>query len=211
MKKIQRFSVIDLLLSILLLIIGIILINNSPFLIKIVAWIISGFLGIIGIVNILRYVFRGNNSVYSGTLLFGILLVCFGVVLSNMPFLLDYFIRFMFGAWIIFLGVNRLIMAFTIGRLDRVGYKTFLITSLIMILAGLIILISFYELLGILKVVYSITEVVNYVYFNTHKKKYSEIFDFEEDKDNNLKKEKKVSKIKPEIKEKEAIEAVIDQ
>lgn len=210
MKKIQRFSVVDLLLSIVVLIIGIILINNSPFLIKIVAWIISGILGIVGIVNILRYIFKRNVGVDSRTLISGIVLVCFGIVLSNMPFLLDYFIRFLFGSLIIFLGVNRLILAFTIGKLDQVGYKTFLITSIIMIVSGIIILISFYELLGILLVVYSIVEVVNYIYYNTHKQKYSTIFDVDENdsyksKDNNEKK-----KVKQEIKEKEAIEAVID-
>ena len=211
MKKIQNFTVWNLLLSILLLIIGIILINNSPLLIKIVAWIISGILGIIGIVKILRYVFKKNISADSGTLISGILFVCFGAALSNMPFLLDYFIRFLFGAWIIFFGVNRLILAFTIGKLDHTGYKTFLITSIIMIISGIIILISFYELLGILLVIYSITEVVNYIYFNTHKQKYSTIFDFDDEKVNNNKKNNKISKIKAEIKEKEAIDAVIDE
>lgn len=211
MQKLQKFSVVDLLLSILLLVIGVILINNSPFLIKIVAWIISGLLGIIGIVNILKYVFKKNDNVGSGVLVFGIILVCFGIALSNMPFLLDYFIRFLFGSWIIFFGINRLILAFTIGRLDQVGFKTLLITSIIMILAGIIILISFYELLGILLIIYSITEVINYVYFNTHKKKFSTVF---EDEDNNIKQKnnnKKIGKIKPEIKEKEAIDAIIEK
>lgn len=79
-----------------------------------------------------------------------------------------------------------------------------------MILAGIIILISFYELLGILLIIYSITEIVNYVYFNTHKKKFSTVF---EDEDNNIKpnNNKKIGKIKKEIKEKEAIDAVIEK
>ncbi len=210
MKKIQRFSVVDLLLSIVVLIIGIILINNSPFLIKIVAWIISGILGIVGAVNIFRYIFKRNVGVDSRTLISGIVLVCFGIVLSNMPFLLDYFIRFLFGSLIIFFGVNRLIFAFTIGKLDQVGYKTFLITSIIMIVSGIIILISFYELLGILLVVYSIVEVVNYIYYNTHKQKYSTIFDVDDNDSYKSKDDNKKKKIKQEIKEKEAIEAVID-
>ena len=75
-----------------------------------------------------------------------------------------------------------------------------------MIIAGFIILISFYELLGILLVLYAITEIIDYIYFVCNRNKYTGIFDFEESKKEN----KNNKKIKKEIKEKEAIEAVID-
>ena len=76
-----------------------------------------------------------------------------------------------------------------------------------MVISGVVILISFYELLGLLLAIYAISEIVNYIYFNLNKKKYSTVFDFEE----NITPTKNKKIIKKEIKEKEAIDAVIEK
>ena len=207
MKKIQNFSALDLLFSLVVFIIGIVLITNSSIIINILSWIIGGIFGIIGIVKIVSYIRHKNISVDSTTLILGIFSIIFGIVLVIFPNIIDVTVRIIFGGWILFTGINRLILALAIGRIDRVGFKTFLITSIIMMISGIIILISFYELLGVLLVIYAISEIVNYIYFNSNKQKYTTIFDFE------VKEEpkKKTKKIKKEIKEKEAIDAVIDE
>ena len=206
MKKIQNFNLINLLFSLVVFIIGVILIMNSSFIINILSWIIGGFLGVIGIFNIVTYIRKRKFNISANTLILGLLLITFGIVLVVFPNIVDVTIRILFGGWIMFAGINRLILAFTIGTVDRTGFKTFLITSIIMLIAGIIILISFYELLGILLVLYAITEIIDYIYFVCNKSKYTSIFDFEEDKSEN----KNNKRIKKEIKEKEAIEAVID-
>ena len=207
MKKIQNFSALDLLFSLVVFIIGIVLITNSSIIINILSWIIGGIFGIIGIVKIVSYIRHKNISVDSTTLILGIFSIIFGIVLVIFPNIIDVTVRIIFGGWILFTGINRLILALAIGRIDRVGFKTFLITSIIMMISGIIILISFYELLGVLLVIYAISEIVNYIYFNSNKQKYTTIFDFE------VKEEpkKKTKKLKKEIKEKEAIDAVIDE
>lgn len=202
MKKVQNFNLLNLLFSLVVFIIGIILIMNSSFLIKILSWIIGGILGIFGIVKIISYTKKRKLGVDATSLVIGIILILFGATLAIFPNIVDVTIRIIFGGWILFAGINRLILAFSINPVDKTGFKTFLITSIIMIISGIIILISFYELLGILLVLYAIMEIIDYIYFICNKGKYTTIFDFEEDKPN--------KKIKQEIKEKEAIEAVID-
>lgn len=206
MKKMQNFSALDLLFSLTVFIIGIVLITNSSVIINILSWIIGGIFGIIGIVKIISYLRRKNIGVDSSTLILGLLSISFGIILVIFPNIIDVTVRIVFGGWILFTGINRLILAFAIGRIDRIGFKTFVITSIIMMISGIIILISFYELLGVLLVIYAISEIVDYIYFNSNKHKYTTIFDFEEKKTNN----KNNKKIKKEIKEKEAIDAVID-
>lgn len=206
MKKMQSFSALDLLFSLAVFIIGIVLITNSSFIINILSWIIGGVFGIIGIVKIISYLRRKNIGVDSITLVLGLLSIVFGIILVIFPNIIDVTVRIVFGGWILFTGINRLILAFAIGRIDRIGFKTFVITSIIMMISGIIILISFYELLGVLLVIYAISEIVDYIYFNSNKHKYTTIFEFEEKKTNN----KNNKKIRKEIKEKEAIDAVID-
>lgn len=206
MKKMQNFSALDLLFSLAIFIVGIVLIMNSSFIINILSWIIGGIFGIVGIIKIISYIRHKNISVDSSTLILGILSIIFGIILVIFPNIIDVTVRIVFGGWILFTGINRLILSFVIGKIDRLGYKTFLITSIIMIISGIIILISFYELLGVLLVIYAITEIIDYIYFNTNKHKYTSIFEFEEKKPEY----KNNKKIKKEIKEKEAVDAVID-
>ena len=207
MKKVQNFSALNLLFSLVIFIIGIILIMNSSFIINILSWIIGGIFGIIGIIKIISYIRHKSIGVDASTLIIGILSILFGVILVVFPNIIDITVRIVFGGYIMFTGINRLILAFAIGRIDRLGFKTFLITSIIMMISGIIILISFYELLGILLVIYAISEIVDYIYFNSNKQKYTSIFEFDEKEETY----KKAKKIKKEIKEKEAIDAVIDE
>ena len=206
MKSIQNFKITDLLLSLGIFIIGLLLMTNSSAIIDILSYIIGGILGLIGIVNIISYLTHRSIVKSTSKLFFGVILIIIGALLAIFPNIVDITIRVVFGSWILFMGVSRLIVALTIKKVDQTGFKTFLITSIIMVLAGVIILISFYELLGLLLAIYAISEIVGYIYFNLNKKKYETIFNFEETKDN-----KNVKKIKKEIKEKEAIDAVIDE
>lgn len=207
MKKVQKFSAVDLIFSLIIFIIGIVLMTSPTSIINILSWIIGGVLELIGLIKIISYIRHKNLNVDAGTLIFGILLMSLGAIIMIFPNIIDITIRIIFGGWILFTGINRLILAFAIGKIDRTGFKAFLITSIIMIVVGIVILISFYRLLGALLVIYAISEIVDYIYFNSNKHKYTTIFDDEEETETG----KKVKKIKKEIKEKEAIEAVIDQ
>ena len=207
MKSIQNFKITNLLLSLVIFIIGLILMTNSSFIIDILAYIIGGFLGLIGIIEIILSLIHKNDNSSTLKIIFGILLISGGALVAIFPNVVDFTIRIIFGGWILFIGVSRLIIALTIKKVDQVGFKTFLITSIIMVISGVVILISFYELLGLLLAIYAISEIVNYIYFNLNKKKYSTVFDFEE----NITPTKNKKIIKKEIKEKEAIDAVIDE
>ena len=205
MKKLHSFSLINLIFSLVVFIIGIVLITNTSFILNILSWIIGGVLGVIGIIKIISYL---RNKKYNGDatpLLIGIFSILIGIAIVVFPNIIDITFRLLFGGWILFSGINRLIFAFALYSIDRTGFKTFLTTSIIMFISGILILISFYELVGILLIIYSISEIVNYIYYHTKKKNYNNMFNFEE--------EPKVKKkqIKKEFKEKEAIDAVIDQ
>lgn len=207
MKKIQTFSLTNLVILLVIFIIGIILVVKSSFVVSLLSWIIGGTLVLIGAIKLIYCFFRRKYNMEYDSLLLGIFLVIGGSLLLIFPNIIDVTIRIIFGGWILFSGMNRLTLAFTVLKIDRVGFKTFLITSILMIITGVLILINFYELVGILLIIYSITELVDYIYFNFKKAEYSSIYDFEV----KVKSDKKQKKIKKELKDKEAIDAVIEQ
>ena len=205
MKKVQTFSVTDLILLLVIFTIGIALISKSAFIIQMLSWIIAGVLALIGIIKVIGYVISKDKTVGYDSLIVGILMIVSGVLLFIFPNIIDITFRVIFGGWILFTGVNRLLLAFMVMKLDKQGFTMFLTTSLIILLTGIFIIINFYKLIGVFLVIYAVAEIVNYIYFNLKKEKYSEIYNYEP------KKAKKQSQIKKEIKDKEAIDAVIDQ
>ena len=79
-----------------------------------------------------------------------------------------------------------------------------------MIALGVLILINFYNLLGIFLIIYSVMEIGNYIYYMIKRKKYGNLFDKEE-YDQEQKRVKKKSKVTKEMKNKKAIEADIEE
>lgn len=205
MKKTQSFSVTDLIILLVIFMIGIALIARSDFIIKILSWGIAGILTLIGMIKVIGYAVKKDKVEYD-SLILGVLMMIGGVLLFVFPDIVDITIRIIFGGWILFTGVNRLLLAFTVMKIDKNGFLTFLITSLIIILVGIFVLINFFKLIGVFLVIYSVCEVVNYIYFNLKKDRYNVFFDTEPKKKKNKKK-----LINQDIKDKEAIDAVIDQ
>lgn len=205
MKKGQTFSVTDLIILLVIFMIGIALIARSAFIIKILSWGIAGILALIGMVKVIGYAVKKDKVEYD-SLILGVLMMIGGVLLFIFPDIVDITIRIIFGGWILFTGVNRLLLAFTVMKIDKNGFLTFLITSLIIILVGIFVLINFFKLIGVFLVIYSVCEIVNYIYFNLKKDRYNVFFDTEPKKKKNSKK-----LINQDIKDKEAIDAVIDQ
>ena len=77
-----------------------------------------------------------------------------------------------------------------------------------MLALGVLVLINLYNLVGIFLIIYSLTEIVNYIYYLINKNKYGNLFDKEE-YDNDNKRVKKKQLITKEIKNKKAIDADI--
>ena len=204
MKK--ELNLANVLISLIMLTVGVILVINSEAMINMMSW----FIGIVIIlISIIRIIYLFNDKILNTTMLaVNILLMIFGVVLISFPSIVDIAIKVVFGSWILFAGVKRLILAIAVSRIDRQSYKTFLISALLMLALGVLVLINLYNLVGIFLIIYSLTEIVNYIYYLINKNKYGNLFDKEE-YDNDNKRVKKKQLITKEIKNKKAIDADI--
>ena len=140
MKKELNLS--NVLISLIMLAVGVVLVINSESLINMMSWIIGV---VIILISIIKIIYLFNDKILDTTMLaLNILLVIFGVVLISFPSIVDVAIKVVFGSWILFAGIKRLILAISLSKIDKQSYKTFLISALIMIALGVLILINFF-------------------------------------------------------------------
>lgn len=209
--KNEKISVANLLNSVLLLVLGIILLTKSEAVINVISWIFGGILVLFGLTKVISYFkYRKSADEYfmDADLLLGLLLISLGCVLIFIPGIVDISIRVICGGWILIAGLNRLLLGITIKPFDKKGSKLYIITSLLMILVGILVLTNLFNIIGIYIIIYAVFDIINYIYSVTTGKKINEDESIEKEKSSKTaKKEKK--KVKKSVKNKKAVDANI--
>ena len=199
MKK--EINLYNLISSLIMLVVGVILMTNPNALIGTISWIIGCLLLLAGIIKSIMSL--KNNELDTMSLYFSIVIIIVGILLISFPGIISVMIKILFGSWILLAGIQRLSLALAIKTIDNKGYNTYLITSLIMVVIGILVLINFYNLIGLLLIIYAAMDIVNYIYYSIHCTNYTTITKSVK-KNNN----KKISKA---IKNRKAIDADIEE
>lgn len=205
MLKENRITVNNLMYSLLFLVFGIILLTSTENLISLASKVVGVILSIIGIIKIIVYIYmKGKLGKYSiNDLIFGLLMLCGGILTFLYSDVLSFTIRIIMGFWILFSGINRIVLAISIKKIDNTGFKVYLITSLLMLLLGIVLLTGLFDrIIGIFIIGYAIIEIINYIYSNSRNKNFNS-------SNKSMKKSKK-QKYKT-IKEPKVIDAIIDE
>lgn len=201
MKSENKITVNNLIYSILFFVFGIILLTSTKDLISMASQIIGSILIIIGVVKLIVYIYmKGKLGSYNLLeLVIGLIIVGCGVLLILYSSALSFAIRIIAGMWILFSGINKIILAITIKSMDKTGFKVYLTTSIIMILFGILLITGLFDrIIGLFIIGYSVSEIVNYVYFISRVK-------------NKIKREPKKSKSNKKLKNTKIIDAVVEE
>lgn len=192
MNKESKITVNNLIYALLFLVFGIILLTSTEDLISIVSKVIGGVLIVIGIIKAIIYIYmKGKLGEYSlSKLIVSLLFISFGMLLIFLSGTLSFAIRTVIGIWVVFSGINRVIFAISMCTIDKKGFLVYLITSLLMIALGIVIITGvFDQLIGLLIIIYSVIEIVNYIYFKVKNKDNEEVIE------KPVKKEKKLKRL----------------
>lgn len=204
MNKESKITVNNLIYALLFLVFGIILLTSTEDLITIVSKVIGGVLIVIGIIKAIIYIYmKGKLGEYSlSKLIVSLLFISFGMLLIFLSGTLSFAIRTVIGIWIVFSGINRVIFAISMCAIDKKSFLIYLITSLLLVALGIVIITGvFDQLIGLLIIIYSVIEIVNYIYFKVKNKDYEEIIE------KPVKKEKKLKRLK----KGKVVDAVIEE
>ena len=200
MKKKEPVNLYSLLIALLSLVLGIFLCLNGGENVKnLIGYFVSGILLITGFIKLIVIITRSKKygGAPFGEYVYGIVFLIFGLLIALNPGIVVLTISVCIGALLLFLGIQRLIMGITVNKIDKNGSLFYILESVLIILLGVIIITGkAFSFLGILLIVYSLMEIVSYVYYTTQNKEYSKVLN------------KEVTK---EMKDSEAKEAVIEE
>lgn len=204
MRNENKLVANNLIYSLLFFVFGIILLTSTEDLISIASKVIGAILIIVGIIKSIVYIYmKGKLGDYKlSELILGILIISCGTLLIFYSNALSFAIRTIAGIWILFAGINKIILAISIKKIDKTGFRVYIITSIIMLILGVGLITGLFDkLIGLFIIGYSITEIVNYIYFISKNK-------------NNMYKEQQVKKTKSKlkkIKNNKVVDATIEE
>lgn len=157
--------------SILFLLFGIILFTNPLGIVRFISYITGSILVLIGIINILSYrkVLLKLNIEENGKLISGIILILLGLIVILFSSFIETTIRLVFGAWIIYSGVMKLIESMQI-KDDKTTFYINIGISALMIIVGFYVALTglAYKMIGLFIMFYAILDITSFV---TYRKK----------------------------------------
>ena len=160
--------------SILFLLFGIILFTNPGGILKFVSYIAGGSLILIGIFNIISYrkMLKKLNIDQKFKLISGALLVILGLFTILFSSLIETTIRLIFGGWIIYSGIIRLIDVLN-HKNDMVSFIGRLIVAILLIICGLYVALTnlVYSMIGLFIMIYAILDIIGYIFYKKEFKK----------------------------------------
>lgn len=158
---------ISLIAAIIFLIIGVLMLANPNQVIAIISYICGIIAIIYGIYACIKnyYNTKANSNNPSTELVIGIVSIIIGILFLLLANVIAVAIQYVFGAWILFSGINRLINGLQIDKSDN-NFIVQIVISSLLILAGLYTILKSnlaLQFIGIIMIIYAVLEIVAYV------------------------------------------------
>ena len=152
--------------AILFLILGIILILYPDSVVKFITYILGAIVIILGIFKLLSY-FKNKETINNtNDLAIAVVLIVIGIITMFLSSVIEFVVRLIIGGWLLYSGILKLILTFKVKDLGIKNWYIPLISSIIMLICGLytIIVANMLNMAGgVVLVVYSVAEIVQYI------------------------------------------------
>lgn len=201
MNKENKITGNNLLYALLFLVIGIVIMTED--IIDVASKLLGSILIIIGLCKSIKYIYmKGKLGTYNfKELIIGLMFISIGVAFIILAGTFSFAIRVIIGCFIAYSGINRIIFAISNKAVDKTGFIVYLVTAICMILLGILIISGIADkIIGLLIILYSVIEIVNYIYFKTKNKDYEPI-----------NKNKAVDKKTKKLKNTKVVDAIIEE
>ena len=150
----------------LILIFGALIFAYPNTVVKTASMIFGGLLMFYAIVLIIKnyYETKSDSNTTSTTLMIGIFLLITGLLFIVLSGVVSQILQYVLGAWILFAGIQRLMIAISIGK-DNNTFITQLIIAILLLAAGLYTILRGHleiQIIGLIMIVYSILQIIGY-------------------------------------------------
>ena len=154
----------SILTSLILAVIGIIMIYNPETTMQFISTILGIFFIVIGVIKLINYfVAKGNSSLFTNDIAWGIISIIIGLVVIVYSSTIENIFRIMIGIWIIYSGFTRLTLSSKLKNINEKIWALVLTLSVLMVVGGLYV--TFYPgalivTLGVIILIYSIMDLI---------------------------------------------------
>lgn len=160
----------SLLSSILFFIIGAILFSSADKVISFISITFGIILAVSGIIEIIIYIIENKKEEIipkKSRVLLSIFLIGLAIVFIFFSQVVEQFIRFIVGAWILFSGIMRFINAISMNKKSRKFLPLLIVSILLMCIGVYTILIGdiILSTIGIIMMIYSVMEIIGYIFY----------------------------------------------
>ena len=108
---------------------------------------------------------KSNSNNSSTTLLIGIFAIVAGILFIVFASSISHILQYVLGAWILFTGIERLIIALSMGRNNN-NFMTQLIVAILLLLAGLYTILRAHieiQIVGLVMMIYAVLEIIGFI------------------------------------------------
>ncbi len=160
----------SLISSIIYFIIGAILFTNADTVISFLSVIIGIVLAVSSIINLVIFYLNSKdteNTAKKSNLIIGIVSLVFAIIFIFFSNIVEQFIRFIIGAWILFSGIIRLINVLSLNTKNQ-KFIPLLAVAILLIAVGIYTIIYgdvIPATIGIIMMIYAGLEIVGYIFY----------------------------------------------
>ncbi|MBQ9071739.1 MAG: DUF308 domain-containing protein [Bacilli bacterium] len=201
----EKITLNNLIYALLFLVLGIILLTTSQDLLGMASKIIGSLFIIVGIIKSIIYIYmKGKVGDYSlSELIIGLLIIGCGILLVLYSSTLSFAIKLIVGLWVLLAGINKIILAISMRNVDKIGFRMYLVSAIIMVVVGILLISGLVDkIIGLFIIIYSVAEIVDYIYYKSKSKDYEPVSETKNKKD-----KKKVKRLKKE----KVVDAIIEE
>lgn len=157
----------SLISSLLFLLFGALLFAYPNKVVQIASMGIGAILVLYGIFMLIKnyYETKHDSNTSSTALVFGIVAIIVGILFIVLAEQVSQIIQYFIGIWIIFTGIERLIIALSLGK-DTNSFITQLVLAILILAAGIYTIFRGHleiQIIGLIMMIYAILEIVGYI------------------------------------------------
>ena len=169
----------SLLSSIIFFILGAILFSSADKVISFISISIGIILAVSSIIELIIYIIENKKEDIipkKSRIVYNLIAIILAIIFIFFSEVIEQFIRFIIGAWILFSGIMRFINAISINNKSRKFIPLLIVSILLMIVGVYTILIGdiILSTIGIIMMIYAVIEIIGYIFYTKDTKPVEE-------------------------------------
>lgn len=181
-EQFNKYMLVNLLVSILIIILGLILFINPSIAIKTVSWLIGLVFLLVGSLSIYSYMKKDRINLFTFNLIYGVISIVVGLLVILNPFAIANILTISLGIWLIISGGLKVNYGVRLKNIKEQSWALTLFVGVISMLFGLMVILNPFsklvivEVIGLFLIVYGIIDLTDIILLKKRAKNFIKLY-----------------------------------